>query len=52
VVDAGDLDGDGKSDIVWYNESAGMTDAWLMNGTSMLSGAVLLTDPSWKMTGY
>jgi hypothetical protein len=46
-----DFDGDGKNDILWFNASTGQTAAWLMNGTSMSSGAILLTDPNWKGTG-
>ena len=29
-----DLDGDGKSDLVWRNMSTGATRAWLMNGVA------------------
>ena len=45
-----DLNGDGKSDILWHNVS-GTTSAWLMNGTSILSTSVLLTDPNWTVVG-
>ena len=46
-----DLNGDGKTDILWYNASTGTTSAWLMNGTSIVGGGVLLTDPAWKVVG-
>jgi hypothetical protein len=47
-----DFNGDGKSDILWYNAATGMTSAWLMTGTSIMSTAVLLTRPDWEVTGY
>jgi hypothetical protein len=38
----GDLNGDGKSDIIWRNASTGMVTAWLMDGVNKLSWATLL----------
>lgn len=46
-----DLNGDGMSDILWYNASTGATTAWLMNGTTMTSSATLLTDTAWVVVG-
>src|SRR6188768_2121636 len=40
-----DLNGDRKSDILWYNSATGQTAVWLMDGTNGTSGANLLTDP-------
>ena len=31
----GDVDGDGKSDIVWRNSSTGQVYLWIMNGISI-----------------
>jgi len=42
VAGVGDLNGDGKSDIVWRNASTGQVTGWLMNGTTMSSWATLL----------
>jgi hypothetical protein len=45
-----DLNGDGKADIAWQNTD-GSTAAWLMNGTTMTSGAGLLGAGSgWGVT--
>jgi hypothetical protein len=33
-----DLNGDGKSDLLWYNASTGDTAVWLMNGPTDLAG--------------
>jgi RHS repeat-associated protein len=50
-VDAGDLDGDGKADVVWRNLSTGTTSAWFMNGTTQREEAPLdaVTDPNWRV---
>jgi hypothetical protein len=41
VTHAGDLDGNGTSDLIWRHTD-GSAAAWLMNGTAFQSGAVLL----------
>jgi hypothetical protein len=33
----GDVNGDGKADLVWRNTSDGNTAIWLMNGTTIVS---------------
>ena len=40
-----DLDGDGRFDIVWRNTTTGENMAWLMDGTTVLSTALLTTLP-------
>ncbi|MGQ9871756.1 hypothetical protein [Leptodesmis sp.] len=30
----GDLDGNGKTDLFWYDQQTGETSAWMMNATS------------------
>lgn len=42
---AGDLSGDGRSDIVWNNPLTGGSYAWLMNGLTATNSAPLYTDP-------
>jgi len=44
---AGDLDGDGKDDLVWGNECTGEKAIWLMDGTSMKAGAIVVADMEW-----
>lgn len=45
-----DLDGDGRSDVVWRNTTTGEAAAWLMDGPVVVSGAVLPTVPtSWAI---
>jgi hypothetical protein len=53
VAGVGDLNGDGKSDIVWRNATTGMVTAWLMNGTAMSSAATLLGagNSAWDVVG-
>jgi hypothetical protein len=38
VLGPGDFNGDGKADILWQNTD-GTSAVWLMNGTSLISGA-------------
>jgi hypothetical protein len=50
---AGDLDGDGKSDIVIRDSSTGMNYGWLMNGLSIVNGAYLLSaDSGWSIAAF
>ena len=32
VQGCGDFNGDGKTDVFWYNSNTGETSAWMMNG--------------------
>jgi len=49
VTNTGDLNGDGKTDLIFRN-TAGSTAAWLMNGTAVTSSAILSSDPTWLVT--
>src|SRR5262249_34947105 len=55
VVGTGDFDGDGKSDILWQN-SNGQPGVWLMDGTSVKTGAAVTVapnaGPSGKVIGW
>ncbi|SFK45070.1 FG-GAP repeat domain-containing protein [Lysobacter sp. cf310] len=47
-----DLNGDGRSDIVWINYSKNLMAYWLMNGTSILrTGAYTLDAVNYGLTG-
>jgi hypothetical protein len=49
-----DLNGDGKTDLIWQHMSAGLLSAWLMNGSSVASAVSLNpanVTGSWKIVG-
>ena len=45
---AGDFDGNGRSDLIWRNETTGQTAIWLMNGTTFSSGATVMNNAAWR----
>ena len=48
----GDMDGDGKSDILWRNSATGQNWLYLMDGPSISSGSVINSVPtSWSIAG-
>jgi hypothetical protein len=52
---AGDLDGDGRADIVWQNKVDGWLAVWTLNGARVLSTQLLSinkqNDQSWTIVG-
>jgi VCBS repeat protein len=52
VIDAGDFNGDGRSDILWQNDN-GQAAIWLMSGTNLIGGAMVGPNlgPSWHVIG-
>ena len=52
VMALGDFDNDGKSDILWQNNS-GQVAVWLMNGSSITGSGVLHENPgpTWHVKG-
>ena len=51
IIGAPDLDGDGKSDLLWRNEGTGQVYAMLMNGGTIASQAMIYQEPNlaWKI---
>jgi hypothetical protein len=53
IAGSGDFNGDGKSDILWQNNSTGQRLIWLMNGTTHTSTVNLGFVPtSWSIRNY
>jgi hypothetical protein len=57
IVEVGDFDGDGKSDILWRNDNGAMAE-WLMNGSQVTAsvtpasqGNAVAPDASWSVQG-
>ncbi len=46
LVDVGDLDGDGKTDVLWNNTLSGLLYAWLMEDLTVLNMLGLGTEPN------
>jgi len=55
IVGAGDMNGDGHTDLVWQHDTNGSIAAWLMSGSSMRSAILLspgqVPDTNWKIRG-
>jgi FG-GAP-like repeat len=50
----GDIDQDGRSDIIWYYAPSGIVYAWLMDSTGVKAGGVIpvgIVGPGWVMEG-
>jgi len=44
IVGAGDMNGNGKADIVWYNSQTGETQIWFMNDNRIASRATVVDE--------
>ena len=52
IVGITDVDGDGKPDLVWHNQSTGMLAVWLMNGHTMTASLPVVpgaVPPVWQL---
>ena len=53
VSGTNDVDGDGRTDVVWRHEASGKVVVWLMNGVERISGSftspVGVSDTNWKL---
>ncbi len=50
IVDAGDLNGNGKTDLLWHNTETGLLYAWMMDGLMILdmTGLGMAANTDWK----
>ena len=55
IVAVGDVDVDGKPDLVWQDQAAGWLAIWLMNGTTLKQSIGFnperVSDTNWKIAG-
>jgi FG-GAP-like repeat len=59
IVGVGDMNGNGKADIVWYNSESGETQIWFMNDNRLVSrgtvvdesGNFIPIEPPWSIVG-
>jgi hypothetical protein len=49
----GDINGDNTPDFIWQHRTDGRVAAWLMHGTTLISGVVIaqVADTNWEIVG-
>lgn len=52
MVGAGDANADGKADILWYNQTDGQLNTWIMNGAAVIGGWVQQISPTCTPKGF
>ena len=52
IVGAGDLNGDGRKDLIWWHSTEGWLEAWYLQGTSVIASGALkpgrISDTNWR----
>jgi len=54
IAGAGDVNSDGKADLIWQNQVTGMLGVWFMNGATVVDQRTLsafIPDTNWKIHG-
>ena len=55
IAGTGDINNDGRADIIWQNQASGALGAWLLNGNRVVGQSGLsisgVSDLSWKVRG-
>lgn len=51
LMGAGDIDGDGYPDLLWWNESTSQFGYWLMHGDKHVGGRTFDVTPGYKLMG-
>ena len=53
IVGSGDFNGDGQTDLCFFNSATGAITVWYMNGTALTSAAYISHggDPNWVVSG-
>ena len=51
LVGSGDVNGDGKADILWRSVATGTLGIWFMNGSAVLGTAASSIGPEWNLVG-
>jgi len=52
IKGAGDINGDGRADLVWQQSTSGAAGVWLMQGATLISAVALpATSENWQIVG-